>query len=108
MLQDPYIILEINLNASDEDVRKAYLMAIRLCPPEKNTLAFQRIQVAYDSIKTKRQRIEHNLFNSVIPSPEDIMAQAASFQSSSTKQRPSLKTLQALLCPPLNKKMSPC
>jgi len=98
MLNDPYIILELNRKASDEDVRKTYLKAIQLCPPEKDADGFQRIKVAYDAVKTKQQRIEFDLFNYETPSLEDIVGQAAS-RSSGTTRRPSLSTIQALLVP---------
>ncbi len=96
MLTDPYIILGLDREPTDEDVRKAYLEAIRLCPPEKDADTFQRIQMAYDVIKTKRQRMELKLFNRQSPTLEDILGQAISQPPVST-QRPNLSTIQALL-----------
>lgn len=97
MLKDPYTILELDRQKiSDEDVRKAYLNAIRFCPPEKDADAFQRVQAAYDSIKTHRQRIAYDLIDYQFPSAEDIIAQAAR-HSTEPQGRPSLASIQALL-----------
>ncbi len=97
MLKDPYTILGLERQkVSDEDVRQAYINAIRLCPPENNADAFQRVQAAYDAIKTKRQRIKHDLFDYQFPSAEDIIAQAAR-HSTEIPGRPSLASIQALL-----------
>jgi len=96
MLKDPYIILALDRKTTDEEVRKAYLEAIRICPPEKDAKMFQQIQSAYDAIKTHRQRLQRELFNYQLPSPEDLIAQAAS-NSTMSPQRPSLANFQALL-----------
>ena len=97
MLKDPYIILGLERQkVTDEAVRKAYLNAIRACPPENDAAAFKRIQSAYATIKTKRQRMEHELFNYQFPSAEDIIAQAA-YSTTEPPGRPSLASIQALL-----------
>jgi len=96
MLKDPYIILSLDRKTTDEEVRKAYLEAIRLYPPEKDTEVFQQIQIAYDDIKTHRLRLQRELFHYQLPSPEDLVAQAAS-HSSTSPQRPTLANFQALL-----------
>ncbi len=96
MLKDPYIILALDRKTTDEEVRKAYLEAIRLCPPEKDAEVFQQIQTAYDAIKTHRLRLQRELFHYQSPSPEDLIAQAVS-NSSTSPQRPSLANFQALL-----------
>jgi len=96
MLTDPYLILGLNRKPTDEDVRKAYLKAIRICPPEKDSETFHRIQVAYDEIKTQRLRLAKKMFNYQLPSPEDFIMEAVS-KSPTSSVRPSLAAFKALL-----------
>ena len=93
---DPYLILDVPRQTTDDEVRKAYLKAIRDCPPEQDSARFQRIQRAYDTIKTQRLRLKHGLFNHEPPMPEDLMAQAAT-RFTPNPARPDLATFQALL-----------
>ena len=57
-----YFILELDLNANDEEIRKRYLKLIKGNTPEKNPDRFQEITNAYEQIKTHRSRIRGKLF----------------------------------------------
>ena len=57
-----YFILGLELNASDEEIRKRYLDLIKQYTPEKDPEQFQEISVAYEQIKTSRSRIRGKLF----------------------------------------------
>ena len=57
-----YFILELDLNANDEEIRKRYLKLIKSNTPEKNPDRFQEITNAYEQIKTHRSRIRGKLF----------------------------------------------
>ena len=57
-----YFILELDLNANDEEIRKRYLKLIKSNTPEKNPDRFQKITNAYEQIKTHRSRIRGKLF----------------------------------------------
>ena len=93
---DPYLILGVSRETTDDEVRKAYLIAIRNCPPEQDSVRFQRAQRAYDTIKTQRLRLKHGLFNHEPPTAEDLLAQAAK-QFTTRCARPDIATFQALL-----------
>jgi curved DNA-binding protein CbpA len=57
-----YFILELDLNATDEEIRKRYLELIKRHTPEKDPDRFQEITSAYEQIKTPRARIRGKLF----------------------------------------------
>ena len=57
-----YFILGLELNATDEEIRKRYLDLIKQYTPEKDPDRFQEITVAYEQIKTPRSRIRGKLF----------------------------------------------
>jgi curved DNA-binding protein CbpA len=57
-----YFILGLELNATDEEIRKRYLELIKQYTPEKDPDRFQDITNAYEQIKTPRARIRGKLF----------------------------------------------
>lgn len=59
---DPYIILNISEEASDETIKAAYLESVRHYPPEQNALMFECIRTAYETIATQKQRLKYRLF----------------------------------------------
>ncbi|MBF0226083.1 MAG: DnaJ domain-containing protein [Desulfobacterales bacterium] len=59
-----YLILNADLNASDDDIRKSYIELVKKYPPEKEPVKFQQITEAYEAIKDKRSRINQKLFGS--------------------------------------------
>ena len=62
MAADPYLILNVKRGASDQEIRGAYLKAIRESPPEEsNPEAFSAINEAYASIQTKTARFQHEI-----------------------------------------------
>ncbi len=60
-----YFILELDLNATDEEIRKRYLKLIKRHTPEKDPDRFQEITSAYEQIKTPRARIRGKLFGAL-------------------------------------------
>jgi len=58
---NPYGILNVSIHATDEEIRNAYLAAIRRNPPEANAEAFQAIVDASNSLKDERARLRHHL-----------------------------------------------
>lgn len=96
MLKNPYLILGIEKTTTDDAVRKAYLNAIRQCPPEKDAVIFQSIQSAYEQIKTHRLRLAYHLFNAQTPSAADLLAHVA-MKTEKKPQRPTAAMIRALL-----------
>ena len=62
---DPYLILGIRENVSDEDVSAAYHRKLRQFPPEVHPEEFAVISEAYEAIRTEADRIDLRLFGEV-------------------------------------------
>jgi curved DNA-binding protein CbpA len=64
-----YEILEINENASEKEIRKAYHRLALLYHPDKNkeydSEKFQNINTAYEILKDSKTRIEYNKLNHI-------------------------------------------
>jgi curved DNA-binding protein CbpA len=73
-MKTPYEILEVNKDADDAGIKKAYLGMVRRYPPERFPDDFQRIYRAYELIKTVEDRLSYRLFHCTLPEPADIAA----------------------------------
>jgi curved DNA-binding protein CbpA len=60
---NPYLILRVLPNASDTEIRRAYLDAVRKFPPEREPERFQTISHAYEQIRDEKSRLNHLLFD---------------------------------------------
>lgn len=76
---DPYHTLGVDPQASDEQIRQAYLQAVRLYTPENNPDRFRAMASAYDSIKDEERRVQWLLQSGEVEadSPRDLMKQYA-------------------------------
>ncbi|MBW2018781.1 MAG: J domain-containing protein [Deltaproteobacteria bacterium] len=54
--KDPRKILGVSVDASDEEIRAAYLKKIKEFPPDRSPLEFERIRDAYDVLRDPRRR----------------------------------------------------
>ena len=54
----PWEVLGVSPNATDEDVRAAYLAKVKAYPPDRMPAAFERIRDAYEVLRDPRQRAE--------------------------------------------------
>ena len=61
-MENPYIVLGVDKNASDEDIKKAYFRLIRTHTPEKDPEGFKRIRLAYEAIRDLDKRSKTDLF----------------------------------------------
>jgi len=93
-MRDPYLILGVDRNADDAAVERAYLDAIKRCPPERDAERFSAIRTAYEQLRTRRDRAAFNLFDITPPAPADILDKAAPV---GTPGRPERGLLEALL-----------
>jgi len=73
-MKTPYEILEVQEDADDAGIKKAYLGMVRRYPPERFSDDFQRIYRAYELIKTIEDRSSYRLFHCTLPEPADIAA----------------------------------
>jgi curved DNA-binding protein CbpA len=53
---NPYVILRVAPQATDAEIRQAYLQAIRDFPPEREPEQFQKIAHAYEQIRDDAAR----------------------------------------------------
>ncbi len=98
MSTDPFRVLDIPQDASDEDIKKAYLRKVREFPPERASEQFQEVRAAYELIGSHRARIRHQLFHHAEPSTEQILG--ALLQAGGTPRRPSAELLKKALAGP--------
>ena len=72
---NPYLVLGLPANAEDASIRRAYLEAVKLAPPEHEPKRFQAVSAAYDQIKDEASRHRYVLFNQTPPgdSPLDAL-----------------------------------
>ena len=60
---DPARILGVEIDASQEEIRAAYLRKVKEYPPERAPVEFERIRDAYDILRDPHRRIGHLLFS---------------------------------------------
>ncbi len=60
-------ILGVHIDASDEEIKKAYLQKVRIYSPEQAPDKFQKIHSAFNLINTQKKRIKYQLFNNDMP-----------------------------------------
>ncbi|MGD8588272.1 MAG: DnaJ domain-containing protein [Chromatiales bacterium] len=93
-MQDPYLILSVPRDATDEQIHQAYLKAVRDCPADRDPQAFQAIRSAYETIRTQKLRLEYALFNTELPTPEDLLQRLGRDRQ---PRRPDLELFRELL-----------
>ena len=91
---DPFIILAVPPDATDEAIRHAYLEQVRRYPAERDAERFQRIRAAYEQIKTRRERMSYYLFCTDAPTAESLLEH---LDNLATPARPKREQFQALL-----------
>jgi len=75
-MSDPYVTLGLAPDADDEAVRRAYLAAVALCPPERDPQRFESLRGAYEALRTHRARLAQALFDQSPPNLSDILDRA--------------------------------
>jgi curved DNA-binding protein CbpA len=78
---NPYFVLGVTQDATDAAIRRAYLEAVKLAPPDLEPERFQRLNAAYEQIKDAARRHQHVLFDKTLPgeSPIDVFVQHVRF-----------------------------
>ena len=61
-MQTPYQILDVTVNASDTEIKQAYLQQVKINPPDRDQQQFQLIHDAYSAIKDQKSRVSYDLF----------------------------------------------
>ena len=60
--EDPELILGVEANATDDEIRAAYLARIAQFPPDRAPAEFERIRDAYELMRDPRGRARRLLF----------------------------------------------
>jgi hypothetical protein len=60
---DPFEVLGVSPDATDEEIRAAYLARVRECPPDRSPEQFEHIRDAYAKLHDPRARIRNRLFS---------------------------------------------
>jgi len=61
-MKTPYEILDVAVDASDVEIKQAYLRQVKNNPPDHEQEKFQLIHKAYTSIKDNKSRVSYALF----------------------------------------------
>ena len=75
-MKNPFVLLGVPETADDEAIKKAYLQQVRQHPPEREPEQFQAIRVAFEAIKTHRDRLRYRLFQQEAPDMEALVETA--------------------------------
>jgi curved DNA-binding protein CbpA len=75
--EDPEIILGVEANATDDEIRAAYLARIAQFPPDRAPAEFERVRDAYELMRDPRGRARRLLFGRGLDWPlEKLMGDA--------------------------------
>ncbi|MGH9388078.1 MAG: DnaJ domain-containing protein [Vicinamibacteria bacterium] len=78
---DPRTVLGVSDQAGAEEIRAAYLDAVKRNPPDRHPEAFERIRDAYQALRDPKRRVQSVLF------AEDAQAALADWLDAQKKKR---------------------
>lgn len=61
-MMEPTEILGVSPDATDDEIRAAYLAKVQEHPPDRSPDEFERIRDAYDALRDPRRRMRHRIF----------------------------------------------
>ncbi|WP_394754732.1 J domain-containing protein [Crenothrix sp.] len=62
-MKTAYEILDVSEQASDNEIKQAYLQKVKQYPPDHHHNLFQQIHGAYQTIKDQKSRLNYELFD---------------------------------------------
>jgi len=75
-MRDPYRTLSVPRDADNATIHAAYLALVRRFSPDRDGERFERVRAAYETIATRRKRIEHELFSTDLPTLGELLEAA--------------------------------
>jgi curved DNA-binding protein CbpA len=93
-MSDPYLVLGVPEDADDAAIHAAYLAGIKRWPPDRDAIRFEALRAAYESVRTRRDRLAHELFDASPPTIGEILDKAAPIGE---PRRPDTAAFAALL-----------
>lgn len=94
-MANPYTVLGVQPEDSDEAIRRNYLKAVRQYPPDRHPDDFRRVHEAYERIKDEERRLAFLLFDPTQGETLDDLIAEETCKTST--QRMGLSTLLKLL-----------
>ncbi|HEX4227143.1 MAG TPA: J domain-containing protein [Bryobacteraceae bacterium] len=64
-----YEILGVSPNASEEEIRAAWLGKVKEFPPDRSPAEFEKIRDAYDTLRDPRERAKTKLLSTSFAAP---------------------------------------
>jgi curved DNA-binding protein CbpA len=92
--EDPRTILGIGPEATDGEIRAAYLRQIKQHPPERDPAQFERIRDAYEHLRDPRRRTHELLFSPQTLRPLDSLLDGRRAQRRFVGPKPWLAALK--------------
>jgi curved DNA-binding protein CbpA len=62
-MTDPFAILGVDDDATDEEIKRRYLGLVRAYPPDREPQRFQAYRAAYEALRDHRRRLEVKLLS---------------------------------------------
>ena len=62
-------ILGVPANATEEEIRAAWLSKVKEFPPDRSPAEFEGIRDAYDTLRDPRKRVKEMLFSTTFAAP---------------------------------------
>lgn len=75
---DPRRVLGVGEDATDEQIRAAYLRKLKEFPPDRSPVEFAQVRDAYELLRDRRQRFRHFLFSVDPLAPSDTLLESDS------------------------------
>ena len=69
---DPYDILNVQQDASDQEIKQSYLNMVKKYTPDSHPEEFQQLRTAYEKISTLYNRLSFDLLEAPLPNKDDI------------------------------------
>jgi len=91
---DPRIVLGVGQDATDEQIRAAYLGKLKEFPPDRSPAEFEQIRDAYEVLRDRRQRFRHLLFSVDPRAPLDTILEGDSGERKFVGPEPWLAVLK--------------
>jgi len=70
---NPAAVLGVSAEATDEEIRAAYLLKVRECPPDRAPEEFERVRDAYELLRDPRRRRRHRVLAADAVSPLAVL-----------------------------------
>jgi curved DNA-binding protein CbpA len=67
--ENPWVMLGVDEDANDQQIRQAYLLKVREYPPDKSPQEFERIREAYECLLDPQRRSKQKLLTAKPDAP---------------------------------------